>query len=430
MASESMTPPRVADALVDLTNPSEGDDLLDPAAGIGNVARGAAQRGANVSAVEVNVETTNSATFLNAVHDVDIEYLVTDFLDATFEDSSSLPSDLDHVIVDPPFGLHYERSDGTNERNAEELFVLESLKRIRFGGTITAVLPQGSLFKQRSAAFRETITDDYRLATIIQVDEPVFQHTAVPTAIVQIVKEPAENGNEIQYQIISESDAEDELDRAVETVQSGDAPTLHLSDLRDGSFLPGEIVGMQRITNRLRERYDHLIELKERTNDIRTGLNSPKTVSEPGQDSVPLLRPLDVSEDGPGEYVSVEEASVTAGPGDVLVSVKGSTSVVHAPETEVVPSGNWAILRFGSDEEALVYATYLESEFAQEQLESMRSGSTIPYISIRRLSELLVPVFGEDEIVEKADRIRSLQDDIDKHERQRVALEDDLRDIV
>lgn len=429
-ASESMTPIRVADAIVDLAGPVDGDRVLDPAAGIGNLIRQAAARGADASAIEINRGTINSALFLNAVHDVQIEYHAADFLKTALQEGSSLPDELDHVLIDPPFGLHYERPDGRIERNAEELFILESLKRLRPGGVVTSVVLQGSFFKRKSEKFREKITSEYRLNKIVEINEPLFQHTAVPSAIVQIVNEPTQAGDEVQYQIVGDSDSEDELEHAVETLRDGDAPTLSLSDLNKRSFLPSEIVGVERVTARLHEKYSHVVELERYANEIRTGVNRPETFSEPGPDKLPYLRPQDVSDAEPKEYMPRENAEVTAGLGDVLISVKGHTSVVYAPKTEVVPASNWAVVRFNSPEEALVYATFFESGLGQEQLETMRTGSTIPYIPLRRLRDVLIPQFSEEEIADKAGRIRSLRKKAREFDRQRAALEDDLEEIV
>jgi len=429
-ASQSITPLRVADAIVDLAGPVDGDRVMDPAAGIGNLIREAAVQGAEASAIEIRRETVNSALFLNAVHDTQIDYQVADFLKLALQEDSAIPDDLDHVLIDPPFGLHYERPDGKRERNAEELFVLEALKRLRPGGAVTTVVSQGSLFKQRSLEFREKVTGEYRLSSIIEINEPIFQHTAVPTAIIQIVNEPAQSDDEVQYQIIGDSDSDDELERAVQTVRDGDAPTLPLSDLHEKSFLPSEVIGVEQVTEQLHDRYDYVVELGEYAKEIRTGVKRPETTSKSGPDNLPYLRPQDVSDAEPEEYMPRENAEVTAGPGDVLISVKGHTSVVYAPKMEVVPASNWAVLRFDSMEEALVYATFFESELGQEQLETMRTGSTIPYIPLRRLREVLIPRFSDDEVTEKADQIRSLRERAREFERQRAALEADLDEIV
>lgn len=429
-ASQSMTPLRVADAIVDLAGPMDGHRVLDPAAGIGNLIREATLQGAETSAIEINPETVNSALFLNAVHDTQIDYQVADFLELALQKESPLPDDLDHILIDPPFGLHYERPDGNTESSAEELFVLEALKRVRPGGVVTAVVPQGSLFKRQSQEFREKITSRYRLSTIIEINEPIFQDTAIPTAIIQIENESAQVDDEVQYQIIGDSDSTDELERAVQTLRDGDAPTLPLSDLNERSFLPSEIVGVERVTARLHERYDHVVELGEYATDIRTGVKRPETTSEAGPDNLAYLRPKDVSDAEPEEHMPRENAEVTAGPGDILISVKGHTSVVYAPKTEVVPASNWAVVRFDSREEALVYATFFESELGQEQLETMRTGSTIPYIPLRRLRGVLIPRFSEEVIGKKANRIRSLRQKAREFERQRSALEADLEEIV
>lgn len=429
-APESMTPLRISDAIVDLAGPTDGDWVLDPAAGVGNMVREAELRGAEVSAVEIDPKIVNSALFLNAVHDADIDYIVLDFLDAAIQDSSNLPEDLDHILMDPPFGLHYERPDGTTERNAEEMFISESLRRLRAGGVVTAVITQGSLYKQRSKEFREKITNEYRLATIIEINKPIFPHTAVPTAIIQIVNEPAHENSEVQYQVVEGSDAEGDLDRAVQAIHNDDAPTIQFADLYGSSFIPSEVVGIERVTERLREQYENVEEIKECADEVRTGIRISEPNSDPGVDRYPLLRPKDVGAGKEEKFVSRDDASVTAGPSDVLLSVKGKNSVVHVPNTEIVPSSDWAIMRFNSPDDALVYATFLESELGQEQLEMIRSGAAIPYIPLRRLREVLLPVFSKTEITEKAEQIRSLRSEVQEYERQRDEIENAIKDVI
>ena len=445
-STESMTPLDVADALVELANPEQGDRILDPAAGIGNTIREAALRGTDASAVEINPNTVNIALFLNAVNEVDIDYFVADFLkegladesDPTLADfgddsqleSPSLPVNQDHVLIDPPFGLRYERPDGGVERNAEELFVLKSLQCLRSEGTVTAVLPQGSLYKQKSEEFRNQIREDYRIKTIIEVNQPVFQHTALPTVIVQITNEPVPRNAELQYAIVEKSAEDDELIQAVQKIRDGDAPSLQLSELDDGSYLPSEIVGANQVTQQLRDRFGEIVELEERANELRTGVKLENPVPESQEGTIPFLRPQDVSQGSVSQYHPYDEETITAGPEDVLLSVKGDTSVVYTPSAEVVPASNWAIIRFDSHDEALVYATFFESDLGQEQLSTIRTGATIPYIPLRRLKEVYVPLFTKNQIENKATHIRSLRETAREYERQRTAIEDQIEDIV
>lgn len=446
-SSELMTPLDVANALVDLANIGRGDRVLDPAAGIGNAVREAALRGAEATAVEINPKAVNLALFLNAIYDVNIDYYAADFLKAEISndpgptlndfteddqgESPALPVDQDHVLIDPPFGLMYERPDGSVERNAEELFVLQSLKCLRSEGTVTAVLPQGSLYKQgKSREFRNQIREDYRIKSIIEVNQPVFPDTALPTVIVQIVNEPATPNAEVQYAIVEKSAEDDELTRAVQSVKDGDAPTLQLSELDDGSYLPSEIVGVNRITQKLRDRFGEIIELEELANELRTGVKPEKRLADTQESTIPFVRPQDVSQGTVSQYYPYDEETVTAGPKDLLISVKGQTSVVYTPSDEVVPASNWAIIRFDSPDDALVYGTFFESEIGQEQLSALRTGATIPYIPLRRLREIYVPQFTTDQIEQKADRIRSLKETARIYERQRAGIEDQIEDIV
>lgn len=429
-AAESITPLRVADAIVDLAGVEPGDEVLDPAAGIGNVIRETAHRGANASAVEINVKTTNHALFLNTVQDISVDYTVVDFLSKALDENKFQSLDLDHIVIDPPFRYQYERPDGTIERNAEEQFILNAIEYLKPEAILTAVLPQSSLYKESSEEFRKIITNDYSLVTIVEVNKPVFQHTAVPTAIVQIKNTAAGIGEEIEYQIVGESDSEDALDEAVQTIEKEDAPSIQYNDLVQGSFLPSEIVGVQKTTREVEEEYNRVVSIDEISKEIRTGVSSVETVPKSNSGTLPYLRPKDVSEAEVAEFVESGNATVLAGPEDVLISVKGDTSVVHVPENEVVPASNWAIIRFQSSEEAQVYSTFLESELGQQQLEVLRTGATIPYIPLRRLEKVLVPQFSDEEIAEKAKKINQLRQRSREFERQRAEIEDDLEELV
>lgn len=429
-ASESITPLRVADAIVDLAGVEPRDEVLDPAAGIGNVIRETAHRGANASAVEVNLATTNHALFLNAVQDISIDYTVVDFLSQALDENKFQSLDLDHIVVDPPFGYQYERPDGNIEKNAEEQFILKAIEFLKDGGTITAVIPQSSLYKESSKEFRNIVTNDYTLATIVEVNKPVFKHTAVPTAIVQIKRTPVGNNEEIEYQIIEDSDSEDEFDKAIQTIEQGNAPTIQYSELVQGSFLPSEIVGVQRTTKEVKEQYGQVVDISAIAEEIRTGVSNVETTQKSNSTNLPYLRPKDVSEADVAEFAKNTGEAVLAGPEDVLISVKGDTSVVHVPGDEVVPASNWAIIRFQSTDEAQVYSTFLESELGQQQLEVLRTGATIPYIPLRRLEGVLVPQFSDDEIAKKAKKINQLRQKASEFERQRAEIEDDLEELV
>lgn len=122
-------------------------------------------------------------------------------------------------------------------------------------------------------------------------------------------------------------------------------------------------------------------------------------------------------------------------PGDLLISVKGSTGVI-----DIVPrnfSGNIsrdiARVRFNDLIVPSFYLFYFESFLGQKALDLITVGTTRKEISIAPLKELFVPVPSKleqkkiaDVILEQTDIIASIQQDLFKLSRLRFGLMQDL----
>ena len=122
-------------------------------------------------------------------------------------------------------------------------------------------------------------------------------------------------------------------------------------------------------------------------------------------------------------------------PGDLLISVKGSTGVI-----DIVPhsfSGNIsrdiARVRFNEMIVPSFYLFYFESFLGQKALDLITVGTTRKEISIAPLKELLVPVPSKTEqkkiaeiLIEQTNIIASIQQDLSKLSRLRFGLMQDL----
>lgn len=427
------TPLWVTESLVDLAEIDEGDQVLDPAAGFGNVAREASIRGGDSYAVEINVDAANCGLFLNELFGTDVSYALGDFFE--LNEGGDLPDDFpeefDYGFIDPPFNLRYERSDGTVVRSGDEKFVLDTLERVKPGGVVTVILPAGKLFKQRASDFREKIRSDYTIKSIVELNSPIYDRTRVPTVILQIANELPSENEEVPYVVIdSEDDPERKLPEAVDDIRLGKADTLPMSRLKGRSFLPSEITQLDKTGQELREKYPEVREIQSVANEIRGGTKKPDEIFEsPGADRLPYVNISDVQNDEFSEYLEVTSDPVVADETDVLLSVTGAKIHVHHPSEEIAPSSMWAVIRFSTEEEALVYAHFLDTDLARRQLESMQGGSTIQHIPIRRLREMLVPDFSEQEIEEKAEAVRERLNRLAELEERQAELEDDLEDL-
>jgi hypothetical protein len=200
--------------------------------------------------------------------------------------------------------------------------------------------------------------------------------------------------------------------------------------LKGRSFLPSEITQLDKTGQELREKYPEVREIQSVANEIRGGTKKPDEIFEsPGADRLPYVNISDVQNDEFSEYLEVTSDPVVADETDVLLSVTGAKIHVHHPSEEIAPSSMWAVIRFSTEEEALVYAHFLDTDLARRQLESMQGGSTIQHIPIRRLREMLVPDFSEQEIEEKAEAVRERLNRLAELEERQAELEDDLEDL-
>lgn len=421
------TPLWLSKAFLDLSETGEGDVILDPAAGYGNILREANIRAADAHGVEINVDAANSAVFLNELVGTNVSYTMGDYLKLSQVDHS-LPAEFDQVFIDPPFNLQYEKSDGTPARNGDEKFVLDSLEQLKPDGRLTVILPVGKLYRRRSSDFRETLRSEYTIESLIEIQPPIYDHTGISTVILQIANEPSSPSDEISYAIVNDDeDPEQKIPEVVDDIRLGKADTLELGRLEGRSYLPSEIIQMDKTSRELQQQYAEVREIQDVAEEIRGGTKKPDQVfEEEGENRLPYVNIRDIQQEQYSEFLNVDGNIVRADETDVLVSVTGAKIHVHHPTEKIAPSSMWAVVRFRTEEEALVYAHFLDTDPVKNQLESMQGGATIQHIPIRRLREVLVPEFSKPEIRNKAESIRKRLEKIADLEREQEQLEEDL----
>ncbi|WP_102313336.1 N-6 DNA methylase [Vibrio cyclitrophicus] len=105
------------------------------------------------------------------------------------------------------------------------------------------------------------------------------------------------------------------------------------------------------------------------------------------------------------EVVKVEKQKIQAG--DVLVSCRGAVGRValidSSIEDNVIASQAFAILRLkphGNNLSSVALYQYLTSEFGQQQLSSLVTGTTAQMLSAKDLSNMEVPIFSAEKLAE------------------------------
>lgn len=161
------TPEGIVTKMIKLANISHGDKVLEPSAGMGRIAIGLKNAGANVFCVEKN---ENRAKHLD---ELGFMCFVQDFLTI----STSTMNNFDAAVMNPPF-----------EEGQDAQHVMYAYEFLREGGMLVSVMGEGVFFRsdKKSVAFREWL--DAVGGETIELPEGSFKEsgTGVNTRLVVI----------------------------------------------------------------------------------------------------------------------------------------------------------------------------------------------------------------------------------------------------
>ena len=127
------TPPELADRLVEMARIEPGMLVLEPSAGIGNIAIPAAKKGANVVCYEIDQKRVDrlSQANIDAGRVIAQIFTVEDFLDESSDWS------YDRVVMNPPFA-----------KQADIDHVLHAYRFLKPGGLLVAIMSAGVTFRE------------------------------------------------------------------------------------------------------------------------------------------------------------------------------------------------------------------------------------------------------------------------------------------
>jgi predicted RNA methylase len=166
------TPKEIVDQLIDLADVTDGDVVLEPSAGRGNISSELVRRGAIVHACELLPD--NRAALLSPCYPKIHLYDEPDFMKLQTGDR------FDSVVMNPPF-----------EKQQDIDHVLHAYKMLKPNGRLVSVMAAGITFRQdkKATGLRELI--DRVGGEIIPLPEGAFKEsgTMVNTVIVVLPKE-------------------------------------------------------------------------------------------------------------------------------------------------------------------------------------------------------------------------------------------------
>lgn len=426
--AQFVTAPELISPVIEFAGVEPDHSVLDPAAGWGLLAGEASRMGADVTAFEGDQGALNCALFLNGfgeneINFKNINYLksrtpseVIEDLDAftNKEQETATPTRYDHIILDTPTGTRVttdfapeSSGKGRTGVRIEEAFLEQAVNQLVDGGVLVALVPYSILTGERSKPLREYLLGEFKIDSIIEFEQSIYSTSSARAALLRIVNERPSGTQTISWRTISREQreyVEDALNKAIYDINTGNADRIEISVDNPASLAPSQVVSRNETVRELRKKYNDVSSLEEIAEQVLSGVAKPPEGNGKGaSESIPFLHPRHVTGEEKPRTVSKESARVVTTESDLLLAIKGDTSIVHVPDSPVVPSSNWGVIRFQSRKTALAYADYFTSEIGLESLEAQQKGR-IPYITIAALRELQVPVFSEEEIAERADK--------------------------
>lgn len=444
------TPPKVAERLVEVLDIDDGDSVLDPASGWGYTLRAANEYTEEVVGVELNPGVNNAALFFNDLLEKSGTYVTADFLEMACREGFSTPdssttlsafageeegtsqppiaAEFDRIVLDPPFGgrpsdevLDY--LDEGKGVKLHEAFLSLALDRLADGGRLVAIVPTTGLVAVRSAWLREKIIQDYNLRGIIELsDAKLFPYLDSRFSLSIIVVDNHRGPTNEFMGIVCDEGGEDELNQAVAQIKNDKGETIPVKGASE-SLLPSELLGMEEAQQALHDRFDQVAPLEEVAAQIEGGARRSGEEIEPYEDpnsDIPYLKL------GANLYewtTHVDDDTPVANATDVLIGLKGTPGKIYHPGERVVASSNWAIIRFDSEAEATVYAAYFASQTGQHQIQSMARGAAIQYVPLRRIGDVIVPLYSDSELRNLAEEVQKRREEYHDEQRDYTAVD-------
>ena len=202
---EFYTPAEVVRLLVQLTKPTEGNEIYDPAAGSGGFLIQAHQyveeRGENANNLALYGQDSNGTTWSICNMNM-ILHNITSFTienGDTLEDPQILENGqirkFDRVLANPPFSQNYSRATMkfTNRfrewcpetgKKADLMFVQHMLASLKSDGHMATIMPHGVLFRGgKEKLIRERLINDDVIEAIISLPQGLFYGTGIPACV-------------------------------------------------------------------------------------------------------------------------------------------------------------------------------------------------------------------------------------------------------
>ena len=362
----------------------------------------------------------------------------------------------DKILVSPPFGGRPSTNENTAFRKNEEIFIDLSLKLVKSGGRVVAVVPENLLFSSTSTTFRTYLSESAWIRAIISLEQ-FLPNLGIKASIIVIDKKSRENqGGNILMSRITKKDIGLLADPDSSLLDSNHIKkilNLYKSHMQNKDLQSEKSIWFTS-TDKL-ESHSWAVDYYDPSSQIETNseyplfpLNqlaslrkgSPLTLDKNGD--LPVIGPgalrsfsIDSAKLDKTTERNLSKIPVISEVNDILIhgvgTYRGQAALVEPGLENCFVSRNIIVLR---DISPIILPSYLvialNSTFVKRQLEDRATGSVFSQFSVEKLKDLQIPVPSLQNQKRLIEKVSATRQKLLEYEQQVLITQSALKEQV
>lgn len=360
----------------------------------------------------------------------------------------------DKILVSPPFGGRPSLNEYIPFKKSEEIFIYLSLKLVKPGGRVVAVVPENLLFSSTSASFRTYLSETSWIRAIISLEQ-FLPNLGIKASIIVVDKKSRENqGGNILMSRITKKDIGLLADPDSSLLDSNHIKkilNLYEAHMQNRVLQPEKSIWFTS-THEL-EGQSWAVDYYDPSSQIETNseyplfpLNqlaslrkgSPLTLDKNGD--LPVIGPgalrsfsIDSAKLDKTTEKKLPKNPVVSQIKDILIhgvgTYRGQAALVEPGLENCFVSRNIIVLRDISTDVLPTYLVIaLNSTFVQRQLEDRATGSVFSQFSVKKLKDLQIPIPSLEKQKKLVEKVSATRQKLLEYEQQVLITQSALKE--
>ncbi len=362
----------------------------------------------------------------------------------------------DKILVSPPFGGRPSLNEYIPFKKSEEIFIYLSLKLVKPGGRVVAVVPENLLFSSTSTSFRTYLSETAWVRAIISLEQFLPNLGIKASIIVVDKKSPKNQGGNILMSRITKKD--------IGLLADPDSSLLDSNHIKKilnlyESHMQNKVLQSEKLiwftsTDELEghswavDYYDPSSQIEANSEYPLFPLNqlatlrkgSPLTLDKNG--NLPVIGPgalrsfsIDSAKLDKTTEKNLSKIPVVSEVNDILIhgvgTYRGQAALVESGLENCFVSRNIIVLREVSP---IILPSYLvialNSAFVKRQLEDKATGSVFSQFSVEKLKDLQIPVPSLENQKRLIEKVSATRQKLLEYEQQVLIAQSALKEQV